>query len=522
MKFLKFSLPLWALLSFSISEAQNVNPNDDSVYRSGEIATLKLTMSAQDKDELIFGSNPQLRNHFPATITFNNSILDTTVENIGVRNRGNTSIDNQKRPLKIDFKEFGGEKLFNYKKFNLKAEGNDPSMVREFLALRLFREVGVPAARASYVKLYVNDEYMGLYLNIEQIDDEFADTRFGSEGGNLYKCLYQGNPAELRDEASAYNNTVYELKTNEDINDRAKLVEFIGLLNNTSKPAFEKELQAMFKLDLFLKYMAMEALLGHWDSPTMLSNNYYLYEDEESGQLVLIPYDLDNILGIDWLGADWATYSFDTWGAGFWQSNALSVAVNQNPEYKLRYQRYVATFIDLLFNEESLFPILDSLKDMIAQAIETDSYYPLDMGYSYSDFTNAYTSNFDTWVDYGVKTFITQRISLAENELSTAEPFETLFPDDPYKLVSGIEPTSQAILKRFDIFPNPLRGDYFYLKLDDNLENGNISVFDAMGREIEVAISKSGENITRITGKFPEGILVIDASGYRQTLVVVR
>ena len=56
------------------------------------------------------------------------------------------------------------------------------------MTLRIFREGGVPAARSFHTRVYLNGEYMGHYLNVEQIDDEFALTRFGNDTGNLYKC----------------------------------------------------------------------------------------------------------------------------------------------------------------------------------------------------------------------------------------------------------------------------------------------------------------------------------------------
>ena len=83
---------------------QNINPGQDEIFRMEEVCTIELTMSAADKEELIHGEHPELRIYFPATIHFTNSLIDTIIDSVGVRNRGNTSIDNLKRPLKIDFR----------------------------------------------------------------------------------------------------------------------------------------------------------------------------------------------------------------------------------------------------------------------------------------------------------------------------------------------------------------------------------------------------------------------------------
>ncbi|MBN1116205.1 MAG: CotH kinase family protein [Bacteroidales bacterium] len=98
--------------------------------------------------------------------------------------------------------------------------------------------------------------------------------------------------------------------------------------------------------------MAVEALLGHWDSPTMLSNNYYLYENPSPTMFEFIPYDLDNTLDNDWLGADWGTYSFIDWGLGLWNSKTRSYVVPEIPDFQNRYLSYVGTLRPGVFNPE--------------------------------------------------------------------------------------------------------------------------------------------------------------------------
>ncbi|MBN1597333.1 MAG: CotH kinase family protein [Bacteroidales bacterium] len=434
---------------------QNINPEQDEIFRMNEVCTIELTMSAEDKEELIYGENPDLRIYFPASIHFTNSLIDTFIDSVGVRNRGNTSIDNLKRPLKIDFREYGGAKFFDHKKFNLKPEHNDPSMVREFLSLYIFRESGVPAARASYANVYINDEYMGLYLNVEQIDDEFLEKRMNNDDGNLYKCLIQ---ADLWDEEMAYNDIIYELKTNEEINDRIKLVELIRILSDSENQNLPDELANYFHVDMFLRYMAVEALIGHWDSPTMLANNYYLYEDAMTNRTVLIPYDVDNTLGIDWLATDWSEVSFESWGEGNLKTHALSIAVTEIPEFYNRYYKYVVTILEHIFNEEKLFPIIDDAKDLIDEFILEDEYYPLDWEFNYNDFDVALDSAYGGWVMYGVKPYISKRIQIARDELNFVEGFETLYPENPY---TGQEPIS-INEESIKIYPNPCN-DYFYI-----------------------------------------------------------
>jgi hypothetical protein len=499
---------------------QNINPGQDEIFKPDEVCKIELTMIDKDKDSLIYSEHPELRIYYPATIHFTNSLIDTIIDSVGVRNRGNTSIDNFKRPIKIDFREFGGAKFYDHKKFNLKTEPNDPSLLREYLGLYVMREAGVPAARASFATVYINGEYMGLYLNIEQIDDEFLDRRFDNDTGNLYKCLYHDVPADLRDESTASDNQRYVIKTNEEINDRSKLVDLINVLADSDNPDFKSELAGIFEIDMFLKYMAVESLLGHWDSPTMLANNYYLYENELSGKTVLIPYDLDNTLGIDWLGADWSEFSFSDWPGGLWQSNALSIAVGRVPEFVERYEQYIVTDIKYLFNEEILFPVLDEMKALISDYIPDDGYYPLDWGFTVDDFNDALTTARGNWIQYGIKPFISKRIEFAGNELGSTEAFESLLEVPPisFEDTPELSVTPQQKIG-FTVFPNPVNGNTFHIRIEGGESIENISLFDVTGRAILLDYSRTGDKTMVIHAELTTGIFFLKLNNSTQIII---
>ena len=55
--------------------------------------------------------------------------------------------------------------------------------------MHLYRLMNVLAPRVAPTVVYINEEFKGVYLNIEQIDDEFIDKRFDTEDGFLYKCV---------------------------------------------------------------------------------------------------------------------------------------------------------------------------------------------------------------------------------------------------------------------------------------------------------------------------------------------
>src|SRR5690606_31501606 len=101
-------------------------------------------------------------------------------------------LNEEKKSFRISLNAFEqGAKWQELEKLNLIAQQNEPSLLRSKLCHDAYRYYGIPSCRTSYVKLYINDEYRGLYLHQEHIDEEFAKKYFDGQGdGNLYKCTY--------------------------------------------------------------------------------------------------------------------------------------------------------------------------------------------------------------------------------------------------------------------------------------------------------------------------------------------
>ena len=181
-------IALYLILSSSLFSQES-----DLVFRSNTISEIRITI-AQDKLDWVYSNTDSDSLHM-ASFRFINENLDEQIDSIGFRLRGNTSRDAAKKSFKLDLNEFvKGQDLCGIEKLNLKAEQNDPSLIRSKIAFELMEKIGLPASRVAYTKVYINDEYMGLYEIIEHIDENFAAYRFGNNNGNLWKCLW---PADL-------------------------------------------------------------------------------------------------------------------------------------------------------------------------------------------------------------------------------------------------------------------------------------------------------------------------------------
>lgn len=367
----------------------------------------------------------------PAVLLFKNSVIPgDTLFWVGLRIRGNTSRFSAKKSFKLDFNHFvPGRKFYDLEKMNLNGEHNDPSIMRSKLCWDLFQQIRVPASRANYVRLYINDKYFGLYMNVEHVDDEFVQKRFGNQNGNLYKCLYPADLIFLGADQQPYKKffggrQAYELMTNKDKNDYSDLVHFIDVLNNTPAAQFKTELEKVFNVDNFLKWLALNVLVGSWDDYWYLKNNYYLYHNTATDKFEFIPYDYDNTYGIDWVGGDWATRNIYRWG-NMQEKRPLVTRILELPEYRYRYTLYLEMFMNNEFSFEAQQPRIDQLKAMITPAVAADSFRILDWDFSFSDFHQSFETSVPTThnhVPYGIKPYIKLRIASASSQLATFYP----------------------------------------------------------------------------------------------------
>jgi hypothetical protein len=117
-----------------------------------------------------------------------------------------------------------------------------------------------------------------------------------------------------------------------------------------------------FDVDRFLKYLAVNVVLGNPDDYRAMGNNYFLYHEPISNMWTLIPYDYDHGMGQGWDGSpvfsNWTVgANIYTWGnlnsylVGREVKHPLSDRILQIPTYLAQYEAY----LDLLVQDNHLF-----------------------------------------------------------------------------------------------------------------------------------------------------------------------
>ncbi|MBL7942195.1 MAG: CotH kinase family protein [Flavobacteriales bacterium] len=396
------------------------------VFPQDEVTEIRIVLDQDSLDQMLLEENWYSNHEYPATFIFSSSGLQDTIENVGFRLRGNTSREAFKKSFKVSFNTFdGGGDWMGLEKINLNGEHNDPSLLRSKLNWDMLREAGLPAARTSFTRLYVNDEYKGLYLNTEHIDETFVKRVFGENDsdGNLYKCLY---PATLEYEGpdgddyktEFFGRRIYDLKTNRWADNYTDLAEFVDVLNNEPTSTLPCALKDVFHLNQYLRFAALEVLMGHWDGYIFNKNNYYLYHNQQSDQIEFIAYDLDNTLGIDWLGEDWAErdiYNYSPSG----NERPLYERLMDNAETRMEFSAIMQSFIDDFFNTTAMTEKCEMWHALISEAVYEDTYRTMDYGFTNEDFDLAPWTAWGGHVDYGVVEYVEARVAEALDQLES-------------------------------------------------------------------------------------------------------
>lgn len=397
---------------------QIIHPDPGFIYDDSSLPRIDITIPQGDLDALYI--DPWSDVEYKAQFSFDRGGIKESFAEIGLRIRGNTSRNKQKKSFKVSFNTFkeGGE-FHGLEKMNLNAEVNDPSMVRSKLSWTIFRKLGIASVRSNHVLLYINSQFYGVYINTEHIDERFMNSRFGTNDGNLYKCTYPADLGYLGENPDVYligdeGDRVYDLKINAKWDDYGDLSDFISTIHNYSAHRFLEEIEKKLNVQQYLKIIACDIMTANWDGYIGNKNNYYLYRDQVSGRFEYIPYDLDNTWGLDWMGVDWTQQSIYAWAR---EERSLYDKIMQQALYRNQFTGYVKELAAYITSDELIQEVL-RWRDQISPWVSQDPFFSLDFGYNYSDFLNALTEGIPDkwWLPMGVMEYAYARASSALDE----------------------------------------------------------------------------------------------------------
>lgn len=229
---------------------------------------------------------------------------DVKVRNVGIRSRGRSSRSASKPGIQVDINRYiSTQRFLGLKALVLDNLWQDPSMVREHVAMAFYARMGLPAPRVSFARLYINNEYQGVYGIVEPIDSVFVARSFEEPGGYLYEYKQQPmyNGAYLGDELDPYKQ-LFEPRTHEKEADTILYSPFRDLFREVSEgrdAQWRTRVGHYVDLDQLVRYVAVETFLSDDDGFLGANgmSNFYVYRGPEGSVHRVIPWDKDLTFG---------------------------------------------------------------------------------------------------------------------------------------------------------------------------------------------------------------------------------
>ena len=305
---------------------------------------------------------------------------------VGIRYKGNSSLNSSynngidKLPLRLEFDKFEDEypeindqKFYGFEELSLSNNFEDKSLMREKVAADIFRDFGVAAPQTAYYEIYVDygigPVYFGLYTVVEIVFDTFLEDQFGSNSGNCYKP--EGNGAAWP--TSNFSLSDFEKKTNDIEGDWSDIQAIYDVLHSSTRTSntsqWMADLEALFDVDGFLRYLAVNTTIQNWDTYGRMTHNYYLYNDPVDGLVKWIPWDNNEALQFGKMGGS-LSFEFNEVNDNSWPLIGYLIDV---AEYKSIYDDYIEELINGIFEPSRMQSIYNSESNIIANSVLNES-----------------------------------------------------------------------------------------------------------------------------------------------------
>jgi hypothetical protein len=326
-------LALAALLALGIGTplpGQGQAPTGDPdparrFFASGEIAHVAIELGADERQQL----RTKPREYVTAALRLDGS--KTPWANVGVKLKGAAGSFQEVDQLPcftVNLGRFGEQhRLHGLRRFHLNNCVQDSTWLCEWLGSEVFTAAGRPAPRVTHAHVWLDGKDLGLYVLREAYDAQFLQRAFGTAEGSLYDGGFcQDIDGDLEKDAGTGPD---------DRSDLARLRDACrdgGRDGGQAAPA----LADVLDVPAFVDFMALEALLGHWDGYCQNRNNFRLWCAAEPGRAQFLPHGMDQILG-------------DPEAPVLQHPSAIVAGqVQQQPEWRQLYRQRLAALLPLL------------------------------------------------------------------------------------------------------------------------------------------------------------------------------
>jgi hypothetical protein len=421
----------------------------------------------------------------PATLNFEGESYDS----VGVRYKGNSTFclptdqGNRKVPYNIEMNHFiQGQKLENLKKIKLANAWMDPTFAKEITASHIYKKY-LPSPEVNLLKLNVQDNYLGIYVNTESIDKQFLQKHFGEKDGVFFKCdpvqvfcgenTANGNP-DLKwlgaDSASYYNS--YDLKSDSGWGTLMELIETINF-------DFDN-LGEILNIDRTLWAFAVNSAILNLDTYNgYYVHNYYLYQTED-GLFQMIPWDFDNafagaILGWEFFEPE-VVYNYDTYGNQYFANERpLLQKLLNDPLRKKQYNAHLRTILaETLLDTATIRGGINELHNLAYSAVQSD----FNKAFSMQQFSSNVEEDLWTgWGFGGIMSMVDARVEYLANLTAMVIPTPEI---SNMSLNNGVLTVDVELASQVDVMATTSNHNSKFeaFEMHDNGTNGDLIAND--------------------------------------------
>ncbi|KAI8374262.1 coth protein-domain-containing protein [Radiomyces spectabilis] len=371
------------LYNFS-SYSKNADPGASKLFDEGTIATLHFQAPNDELHNMHTNKIQKIK--VTGTLTYINYDNIQQIEDVEIKIGGHSSRGWAKVPYKIKIPSTAEDGLHRRWELKLRSEATDPTMMREKIYSDLLKSTGVLAARGAYVRVYMNDTPIGLYLLMDDAGSEsyIRETIHDGDPSVTLGAMIQGDAGKGEYSASfefegfdesLYDERVYDVKTEGPEGEGTAmkfLLQFMDFINQYEPSEQPNDVQALNvwqpKIDMvrYVRQMALEWIGGSWDAVIYSGNNFMLYRHPQTKQFIMVPMDFDYTFG-NGLEADQRYIMTGTW---------QEFTSNRKPHSYLWEKVKATAFLEALY-EQTLKEINDQLTnpDVLLKRIDSMVYF---------------------------------------------------------------------------------------------------------------------------------------------------
>ncbi len=334
----------------------------DNGFFAGEEPIYRLIMTEAERFELESMGNDGFERSSNAQMnaTFISMIGDDVEVryNVGQRLRGASSRGFNVKSYRLNIpsdRDWQGVTAINL---------NARSVYSQVAGSAIFAAAGLPAAEATLAQVRVNGSDLssgGGYAHLEVTNGDFVGNHFGDDSdGNLYNKRRPDNKWAFRNgNVQQYLNDGWDKDTNSSINDWTDLDDFLNVINNAPEFTYVETISPHVNIDQWLRWFATMTLMDSNETNPSIGtdDDYAMYRGIDDPRFVLIPHDLDSVLGNQGSSTTADLFRMLTDAGGLPQL----VDFFSHPDIAWRYYAQLRELATTVFSSERFDPLLQNL-----------------------------------------------------------------------------------------------------------------------------------------------------------------